>query len=565
MLEFEKNIIWSDSTKAKLKELLVECEKTSLKTISSIAIDDLDSDTGSYLFDTSLEFPLYYSGAMTSCLNINREFFETKHEEAKQIILNAINSTKENIFLLRNQELINNDVIQALVSNKNIKNITIEDEVYLDKRTIEYILSSHISHLNCNVNFDNDPELLYQYIPGLDIINYPEVAGASVMDFGKENVELYVIAPLSEKELTHLKILFTLYPQDKIYINFQYKYQIDELIDAVNSDKIIIRSFSPFTREEYIHLNDKYDNVFFSVAGTFETSIESLILREDIMDNIIKEVNGFNLSPLEKYMYLYNIVKMYKEYKEVDDLSNYQLSRFSVYTLFNDYMVCVGYATLLEELIEKLDDENILCVTYGCGIQEDNKQIGHCKCMIKIKDEKYGIEGIYISDPTWDAISYYKKEQKRNGKQKINYKKPTANIDFYNHLLLTKQEVMDELVSYTAKDASDALFNVNFKEITMEEYGTTMSDIRKINERFKINVLTNKANNKNKQHKIKTNPIPGNILVEAITNLYSIIYEDSNINIDNLVYQTVENNILKQYKYFDSTKNKFGVKLKRKK
>ena len=145
--------------------------------------------------------------------------------------------------------MINKSVINALISNKNIKNLILNGNIYLTKQTIQYILSSNISHLNCNVNFDNDPDLIYQYIPGLDIINYPEVSGTSVMDFGMEKVELYIIKPLSEKELTHLKILFTLYPQEKTYINLKYKGQLDEIINSINSDKIIIRRFTPFSKD----------------------------------------------------------------------------------------------------------------------------------------------------------------------------------------------------------------------------------------------------------------------------------------------------------------------------
>lgn len=549
-------------TKLKFKDILKDHEQNMSATVSSIEIDDIYGNTDLYLHDTSFENPF---GVMNNCLNINREFYEKCSEISKKTIIDAISNTKEDSFRLSNKELINRDVIKALVSNKNIKNLTFDGDIYLNKDTIQYILSSHISHLNCNVNFDNDPDLIYQYIPGLDIINYPEVSGTSVMDFGMEKVELYIIKPLSEKELTHLKILFTLYPQEKTYINLKYKGQLDEIINSINSNKIIIRRFVPYTKEEYIHLNNKYNNVFFGVATNYVTSIESLILREEIMDNIINEVNCHNLSPLEKYMYLYNIVKMYKEYKEVEDKTEPQLSRYSEYTLFNDYMVCVGYAMLLEELVEKLNDKNVICTTYSCDVSDDDGQYGHCRCMTKIKDEKYGIDGIYISDPTWDSIKYYKKEQMRNRKYKLNYKIPMADIDLYNHFLLTKEEIMDELISYPSKDASDALFCYNFNITNIGEYGAISWDIDKINKKFKTNILINKTNYKYKKNPIKSNPISGEVLIQTITNLYTVIYSDKRNNIDKLVQTTIFDNISNQYKNFDSTKDKFGIKTKRKK
>lgn len=531
------------------------------KGINQIEIDDLDESTGLYLNDTSIKHPVSFSGVISSCIHINREFFKKNKNEVQKKVLNMINNTEEDSFYLSNNELINQEVIFALISNKHIKNITLDGNIFLNKQTIQHILSSHICHLNCNVDFDNDPELLYQYIPGLDIINYPEVAGTSVLEFGNQNVELFLYRLLTKKELTQLKILFTLYPQEKTYINLKYKKQLDELISVINSDKIIIRRFVPYTKEEYVYLNSKYDNVFFNVASNSVTSIKSLIMREEIMDNIINEVNSFALSPLEKYMYLYNIVKMYKEYKEIEDKQNPQLSRYSEYTLFNDYMVCVGYATLLEELVDRLKDKNVICTTYGCNILENDQSYGHCRCLTKIKDEKYSIDGIYISDPTWDCISYYKKEKRKNGKHKINYNVPTADKDLYNHFLLTKEEIDDESISYASKDISDVLFGSNFSVDSITGYGIITLETDVINKKFNTNILINKKNGKNI---IKSTPISGDTLIKAITNLYSVIYSDKHNDIDSLVQNTVLDNISNQYKNFSETKNKFGVKIKTK-
>lgn len=535
------------------------------KEVNKIDIDDLYDDTELYLYDTSYDNPFTYSGIHENLFHINREFYENNKDEVKKIILNTIKNTKEDNFYLSNKEFIDKEIICALISNKNIKNLTFEGDIYLNKDIIQYILSSHISHLYCNVNFDEEPELLYQYIPGLDIINYPEVAGTSVLKFGNQNVELFIHKSLTEKELTQLKILFTLYPQEKTYINAKYKKQLDTIINLINSNKIIIRRFVPYTKQEYIALSEKYDNVYFSVASSYVTTIENLILREDIMDSIIEEVNRFELSPLEKYMYLYNIVKMYKEYKEVEEDNNPYLSRYSEYTLFNDYMVCVGFAELLEELVDRLKNKNVVCSTYSCSIVDDNdKESGHCRCLIKIKDEKYDIDGIYIADPTWDSIKYFKREKNKKGITRINYKVPTANIDLYNHIILTKEEVMDELVSYGSKDASDALFHNNDSITSLNDWSTISFDIDKINKKFHTNILINKINDKRSTDIIKSNPVSGSTLITAITNLYSIIYRDSS-NVEDLVRTTVQHNILYQHKYFNKSKEKFGVKTKIKK
>lgn len=542
---------------------LKEYDEKFKKNINCISIDDLYADTGLYLYGTSLKTPFACSDINNNNLRINREFYEVNKEKVQEFVLDTIRNTEQNVFILKNKEFLNNRFINAIISNNNIKSMAILGNVFVSKEDIQFILSSHICHLSCCVDFNRDEELLYQYIPGLEITNYPTVAGVSVMDFGKENVELYVVNKLNDQKLEHLKMLFELYPQEKVYINFKYKDQQDQIIKYINSDKIIIRNSNLYTKEEYIYLNETYDNVYFDVSGIYVTSVQNLILREEIMESIISEVDNFDLSPLERYMYLYNIVKMYKEYKEAEDKTAPNLSRYSEYTLFNDYMVCVGYATLLEELVERLNDKNVICTTYSCSILDNNKSFGHCRCMVKIKDEKYGIDGIYISDPTWDSISYYKKKKKKNGKIKVNYKIPTADIDLYNHFLLTKEETKDEKVSYSTKDASDALFGSN--NDNKREYASTFWDINKINKKFNTNILTDKIDYNGDDNTVIPKIVSGETLTKAITNLYSKIYSAGNNDINTLVQNTVEHNILNQYKQFCFTKDKFGIKIKTKK
>lgn len=65
---------------------------------------------------------------------------------------------------------------------------------------------------------------------------------------------------------------------------------------------------------------------------------------------IIDEVRKYSLSPFEQYMYLYNIVKNFKPYRESND--NYLESRSSHLLFFNEHIVCEGYANMFNVLFE---------------------------------------------------------------------------------------------------------------------------------------------------------------------------------------------------------------------
>lgn len=129
---------------------------------------------------------------------------------------------------------------------------------------------------------------------------------------------------------------------------------------------------------------------------------------EEQLEKLIEPIKKANLSPFEKYLAVYNIVKQFKPYKENND--DKDQSRYLRYILNNDYMVCVGYAKLLQTLLNKVE---IPCVYYSVEVDTSydfgftKEEIAthlesHARNIIKINDPKYNINGIYIADATWD-------------------------------------------------------------------------------------------------------------------------------------------------------------------
>ncbi len=129
------------------------------------------------------------------------------------------------------------------------------------------------------------------------------------------------------------------------------------------------------------------------------------------LESLISKIRNANLSPLEKYLAAYDVVKHYRPYKE--DKSNASRSRQLKYILKddNDYIVCVGFARLLSELLNRIGIPNKY-IHVDVDKSYDNtdehdvinvSHVGHARNLIKIDDDKYNIHGIYLADATKDS------------------------------------------------------------------------------------------------------------------------------------------------------------------
>lgn len=141
-------------------------------------------------------------------------------------------------------------------------------------------------------------------------------------------------------------------------------------------------------------LEDTFNNIHLKL-GYNSVTLNNYISCEKILNNIIKP--ALNLSPLEKYVYAYNVTKHFKEYKE--DENNKRNARDLYKVLNNDYMVCVGFSQLLSDLLDKL---NLNSVGLDIVVYSEESSGGHRRNYVYLKDDKYDIDGFYFSDPTFD-------------------------------------------------------------------------------------------------------------------------------------------------------------------
>lgn len=188
--------------------------------------------------------------------------------------------------------------------------------------------------------------------------------------------------------------------------------------------------------EDYFDLNPKLaneiseafgddtSNIYFQISGN-----DKLITFKEYKDTVeainkkIDEIKKYNFSPLEKIMYAYDMVRD-KIYVEVDENEDKMISRNLSTALLGDKIVCLGYARVFKTLIEKLGIE---CdVVY---LKHTDKNQGHARNRIFVKDDKYGVNGIYYFDPTWD-----------NKKNETD----TNFLYSYKHFAMTKKK-MDKI------------------------------------------------------------------------------------------------------------------------
>lgn len=190
-------------------------------------------------------------------------------------------------------------------------------------------------------------------------------------------------------------------------------------------------------------------------------SLDKYIFINNILESMVKDIKSANLSPYEKYLAVYEIVTHFKQYLENN--INKSSSRALEYILFNDYIVCYGFVLLFVSLLDivgikayntpvnyfKEKEEVTILDEARLSKEEIKAKKGnvafHVRVIVRLIDPKYGIDGIFIADPTWDndLIHHY-----------------------FNHSLMTFYETRLEEKEYYKTEAS--IFDINNSEEFLE-------------------------------------------------------------------------------------------------
>ena len=257
----------------------------------------------------------------------------------------------------------------------------------------------------------------------------------------------------------NIKVTFRYNNYENIFSNIEL---LGNLKNNINF-KIDIDNKNEFNDYIFNNLN-KIDNPNIIInninANAEEIKISEYIKYERILIDIAK--TALDLTPFEKYLFAYNIVKNYKEYKKSDSWNE---SRTLYDSLNGEYIVCAGYTRLLEDLLEKLNVESKQFSVLVFD-EETQQNMPHSIIQVNINDEKYGINGIYYGDPTNDADF-------KNGK------------DYYTFCLMTT----DEMSLYKTRDMSIQNLESVFMCNTSENFFQLIEEWKKSNENKSVSYL----------------------------------------------------------------------------
>ena len=250
----------------------------------------------------------------------------------------------------------------------------------------------------------------------------------------------------------------------------------------------------------FLNLNTKTP---INIISQKEVSILSLNEMKELnirMDKIVSEIKSSSLSPYEKYIAVYNIVKSFKEYRfylnneKIDKLISDQ-SRNPYLVLINQYIVCAGYSSLLHFLLKKIDipsHEWILNVSdksEAANMSNSENNEAHARLYVNIVDEKYGINGYYMCDPTFDNVD--KEKSNLHGYKYLSmscgeshdYGKNSASYYYFSHDINAFNDQMfintDNYLAKTEDDLNEIFIIV--KDLDPKFY-TQLSKLKSIEE-----------------------------------------------------------------------------------
>ncbi len=468
--------------------------------LSELDIEDIEIDACAIIGDKKViysdyDHPLVLVKAIMAMktLCIDSKFYQEHKEEVDDLVKFICRNKNGEYISISDRALISNEVYEAIGSNPNIKRVRIgnrDDVVPLSLEGYNYLKQGNVEEIRsyevCQELKDNfDPAILHNQRDLVSSYNYKRL---------QEENSFFLDKYLDDEEIYYLK-----------FINKEAKINLQSN-DYVNYG-MVIKRLKEVKHEGPIYLNvdnkNEFNNYIFSHLEEFN-DLQNIFIKShkyigldcDILTYIKNEkrlidmvLPAMNLSPFEKYIFAYNKAKHFKKYKESED----RHSARNLYQLLdNEYMVCVGFSRLLGDLLEKL---GIASVDYSVGVDiglddvspdtivlpdklissRDGKEHevltqrgNHARLEVHLEDPKYGIDGYFLADPTWDNDMEH---------------------DTYNYALMTHDEYIGtDRYNYFNQWGIDELFFVS----SLEEFY------------FKINILLDKNKNKNEEEIIRS-------------------------------------------------------------
>ena len=164
-------------------------------------------------------------------------------------------------------------------------------------------------------------------------------------------------------------------------------------------------------------------------------NIESVISAIHMI-SYYKSVISEDLSPLEKTTFAYDLVKShyYKEYEVRHTMNSRNITKM----VHNDSIVCQGYVKIFNRILKEF---GISTSNLSVIIKSNNQEVNHARSIVKLSDDKYGINGYFVFDPTWDSADkehYYQFDENnaRYHKGQVDGFKRADALSSYKYFLV---------------------------------------------------------------------------------------------------------------------------------
>lgn len=380
---------------------------------------------------------------------INPEWYKDNHQLVDQLICFISENVETKKLDINNSCLVSDKVIESLCKNKSLENVNLskykengyvlkyEDYLKFKSSTIKKVGSFSVDE-KLKENFD----LIIGYNADKNLIGLEKYK-----DLVSNEIKiLFLDDSVKIEQLENLKYISS---NKEIIISenfcFNFKVVKSKLKEFNKNNKIVLNIYDKNKFNDFIFSNEITDDNIFVRAGFIELPLKEYLKFEKLLYLMIEPAK--DLSPFEKYIYVYNITKQFKKYKENPNEKSDSRNLYSI--LVNEYMVCVGYSDLFGDLLDKLGiNSKDLGVTIDVSYDniKTNQSVQpeeiivqkgyHARRYVHIIDDKYGINGFYVADPTWDN---------------------DLENDYYNHLAMTDNEVSNSN-RYLWIDSNDSLY-----------------------------------------------------------------------------------------------------------
>lgn len=185
----------------------------------------------------------------------------------------------------------------------------------------------------------------------------------------------------------------------------EYLRRNPELLDK----EIVLAEFLDLDMDTCLRLKEvfkDFPNIKLRIDGNNELiSLSEYEKTIEAIDSIVEKINRYDYSPLEQLILAYDLIRDRFYVREGED-EDYNVSRDLTSSLLGDKIVCVGFANIFDAVCKKL---NIKSNVFLLNNRRDTTT-GHARNMVHLQDDKYGIDGIYFFDPTFDC----KKDEENN-------------------------------------------------------------------------------------------------------------------------------------------------------